>query len=434
MESAFLMFVIFLVTFLLLLFIGWPIAFCMATSCIIAYIVLGRVSMLGCVATFGYQGLSSYSLLALPIFILMGEILIHGGVVSDLFDAVLPLTNRISGGLIYAVILANIVLGACCGSTVAATSAMSTVAIPELKKRNYSKLICYGVLSSSGNLSALIPPSVGMIIFCSITTVSLGKLFIAGIIPGLILGLALALVSSIWIKIKPDLVPPTEKELIPIWKAMFIAIKKLWTLLILIFLVLGVIYIGIASPTESGCYGVVGALLLAWRKKMVNRKVVAEIVISTTKVSVSILFIIAMAQLYGFALNQLGFRQLIEHFLENLSFGTYTKIFLIWIIFLVLGMFIDSGALIMITTPIFLPFFVQLGYEPLWFGVFVLIVTCLGNITPPVGCTLFAVQAISGDNIGIISKGSFPYWLSFLITSIAVVLFPKLSTWLPNIL
>lgn len=430
MESVFLLILIFVGSFLVLLFLGWPIAFSIAASSILAYIFLATGSIIGSFAVLGYHAMFNYGLLALPIFILMGEILIHGGVAEDLYNAVVPLMERIPGGLIHTNIAANVILGACCGSTVAATSAMSTVAIPELKKRGYAKEICYGSLASAGCLSCLIPPSVGMILFCSITTVSLGKLFIAGIIPGLILAICFSLVSAIWIKLDPNIAPRIPEKVTPLGMAVSFAIKKLWRLLILIIVVLGIIYLGVATPTESGCYGVVGALVLSALNKKLNLKTINNIFIQTAKVSVSILFIIAMASIYGYTLNALGLQQTLLHLLEKLSGGVIMKIWIIWFLYLFLGMFLDSAAVIVLTTPILLPFAVSLGFDPIWFGVFLMLTTQLGNITPPVGLTLFAVQAVTNDRIAIISKGCLPYWVSFVLTSILIIYFPLLVTWL----
>lgn len=432
MESVTLLLLIFVLSFLVLLFLGWPIAFAIATASILAYVFLAGGSVLGVFAIFSYNAMFNYGLLALPIYILMGEMLIQGGVAGDLYDAVTPLMERIPGGLIHTNIAANVILGACCGSTVAATSAMSTVAIPELMKRGYAKEICYGSLASAGCLSCLIPPSVGMILFCSITTVSLGKLFIAGIIPGLILAACFSLVSAIWIKCQPNMAPRIPKKVMPLGRAVLFALKRLWPLFILITVVLGTIYLGVATPTESGCYGVVGAMVLSAFNKKLNLKTISVMLVNTAKISVSILFIIAMASVYGYALNALGMKQLLLHLLENLQGGVITKIYIIWLVYLLLGMFLDSAAVIVLTTPILLPFAIGLGFEPVWFGVFLMLAVQLGNITPPIGVTLFAVQSITNDRIAIISKGCLPYWISFLLASSLIIFFPSLATFLSS--
>lgn len=432
MESVTLLLLIFVLSFLVLLFLGWPIAFAIATASILAYVFLAGGSVLGVFAIFSYNAMFNYGLLALPIYILMGEMLIQGGIAGDLYDAVTPLMERIPGGLIHTNIAANVILGACCGSTVAATSAMSTVAIPELKKRGYAKEICYGSLASAGCLSCLIPPSVGMILFCSITTVSLGKLFIAGIIPGLILAACFSLVSAIWIKCQPNMAPHIPKKVMPLGRAVLFALKRLWPLIILITVVLGTIYLGVATPTESGCYGVVGAMVLSAFNKKLNLKTISVMLVNTAKISVSILFIIAMASVYGYALNALGMKQLLLHLLENLQGGVITKIYIIWLVYLLLGMFLDSAAVIVLTTPILLPFAIGLGFEPVWFGVFLMLAVQLGNITPPIGVTLFAVQSITNDRIATISKGCLPYWISFLLASSLIIFFPRLATFLSS--
>jgi C4-dicarboxylate transporter DctM subunit len=430
MESHIALVLIFGAAFLLLLFSGWLIAFAMATASILAYVLIAGGGAIGNIVVHTYNAMFNYDLLALPIFILMGELLIQGGVAAKLYDSVLPLMERIPGGLIHTNIIANVLLGACTGSTIAATTAMSAVAVPELNKRGYDKKICYGSLSSAGCLACLIPPSVGMILFASITTVSLGKLFIAGIIPGLILAAAFSLVVVVWVKLQPKTVPPPPKELMPLGAAIIFALKNMWPILILIFVVLGAIYLGIGTPTEAGCYGILGALVLGY--KGITRESIKRTLLGTVQISGGLLIAIAMASVYGFALNSLGMRQSLLSLLGGLPGGAFTKMYLVWLMLLVLGMFIDSASIIVITTPIFMPFAVELGYDPIWFGVFMMLAVELGNITPPVGVTLFSVQAVAKEQLDVVAKGSFPFWISFFLAMTICTYFPKIVTWLPR--
>jgi C4-dicarboxylate transporter DctM subunit len=430
MESQILLFLIFGVAFLFLLFSGWLIAFAMAGASTLAYIFMAGEGAIGNIVVHTYNAMFNYDLLALPIFILMGELLIQGGVAGKLYDSVLPLMERIPGGLVHTNIIANVILGACTGSTIAATTAMSTVAVPELNKRGYDKKICYGSLTSAGCLACLIPPSVGMILFASITTVSLGKLFIAGIIPGLILAAAFSLVVFIWVKLQPNIVPVPPKKLMPLGVAVIFALKNMWPILVLIFMVLGAIYFGIGTATESGCYGICGALVLGY--KTINLETIKRTLFSTLQISGGLLIVIAMASVYGFALNSLGMRQSLLSLLGGLPGGAFTKMYLIWLMLLILGMFIDSASIIVITTPIFMPFAVGLGYDPIWFGVFMMLAVELGNITPPVGVTLFAVQAAAKEQLDIVAKGSFPFWASFFLAMTICTYFPAIVTWLPG--
>jgi C4-dicarboxylate transporter, DctM subunit len=430
MESPILIIVIFVLVFLLFLFAGWPIGFAMASASILAYVFIAGGGALGNFAVLSYNAMFNYDLLALPIFILMGELLIQGGVAGKLYDSVVPLMERFPGGLIHTNVVANVILGACTGSTIAATSAMSTVAVPELMKRGYQKEICYGSLASAGCLACLIPPSVGMILFASITTVSLGTLFIAGIIPGLLLALSFSLVIAIWVKLSPEIAPPPPKELMPLGMSVLYALKHMWTLLILIIIVLGVIYLGIATATESGCYGIVGALLLGYKK--ITLKSIKKALFSSTQISGALLFIIAMASVYGFALNALGLRQGLIQILQGLPGGPIAQMWMVWMMLLVLGMFVDSSSIIVITTPILLPFSVSLGFDPIWFGIYLMLAVELGNITPPVGVTLFAVQVVTGDRFETIAKGCLPFWASYFITLTPITFFPAIVTWLPS--
>ena len=431
MEPMLLVFLIFVVAFLALMFLGWPIAFALAAASILAYVFVAGGGALGNFAVLSYNAMFSYDMLALPFFVLMGEILIVGGVAAKLYDSVVPLMERLPGGLIHTNIVANVILGACSGSTIAATTAISSVAIPELSKRGYSRGICYGSLASAGCLACLIPPSIGLIIFASITTVSLGQLFIAGIIPGLLLAASFSLVVAVWVKIKPGTTPETGQSPMPLGKALLFAMGKLWPVLFLIVVVLGVIYLGIGTPTEAGCAGVIGALLLCW--KNLNRKVLLKSLLNTCHISGALLLIIAMASVYGFALNALGLRNWLVSLLSVLPGGPVAQMYIIWFILLLLGMFLDSASVIVIATPILLPFAVNLGYEPVWFGIFLMLAVELGNITPPVGLTMFAVQVISKSPVNVVARGSFPFWLSFLLVTSLLTAFPALVTWLPSI-
>lgn len=430
MESALSLFLVFVVAFLVFLFSGWLIAFAVAGATILAYVFVAGGGALGNFAVHTYNAMLNYDLLALPVFILMGELLIQGGVAARLYDSVLPLMERIPGGLVHTTIAANVILGACTGSTIAATTAMSTVTIPELKKRGYAKEICYGSLASAGCLACLIPPSVGMILFASITTVSLGRLFIAGIIPGLILAAALSLVVAVWVKVQPHIAPSSSQKIMPFGMALTFALRNLWPLLILIFLVLGAIYLGIGTPTEAGCYGVLGALVLGYKR--LDRGALKTALFGSAQISGALLLVIAIASAYGFALNALGLRQWLLALLDRLPGGPFIQMYIIWFIYLILGMFLDSASVIVITTPICLPFAVNLGYDPVWFGIFLMLAVELGNITPPVGVTLFAVQVVSKDSLDIIAKGALPFWISFFLAMTLLTLFPGIVTWLPS--
>jgi len=432
MGSIYVLLLIFVATFLIFLFSGWPIAFGLASASIIAYVVISGGSAFGNFVILTYRSMFNYNLLALPIFVFMGQILIKGGVVTKLYDSLLPLMERFTGSLIYTNIGANVILGACSGSTIAATTAISTIAIPELKKRGFSKFISYGSLASAGCIAAIIPPSIGMIIYCSITTVSLGKLFVAGIIPGLLLALCLAFVTYLWIKISPNIAPPIPKKIMPLLTAISYAFKNLWPLFILIFVVLGVIYFGIATAAESGCYGIFGAMIIAYFNKKLNLKMILTTALSTTKISAALLLIIAVASVYGYAINMLGFRQSMLIFLENLPEAIITKMFILWVILLFLGMFLDSASILIIITPIFLPFVTSIGMDPVWFGIFILLASELGNITPPVGLTLYAVQVVSKEPLDVIAKGCLPYWVSYFMAQALIIFFPILVLWLPS--
>jgi len=414
---------------LLFLFMGLPIYLVLATTAMLAYLIFAKEPVIAAFPLLCYGGIKSYTLLALAFFILMGELMVEGKVAQVLYDAITPIVVRIRGGLIYVNILANTLFGAISGSTIAATSATSAVAIPELLKRGYAKGISYGSLASAGCLAALIPPSLGLILYAAITNTSVGELFIGGIVPGLILTSTLTMVTYMWIRISPQMVPDVEKDqIVPLGGALLHAIKGLWPIAILVLVVLGSIYLGWATPTEAGTYGIFGALLVGVRRLNLSR--IRNGFLVSIRVAASLIIIIGIAQVYGYALNLLGLKTSIVALLGGLPGIPPVKMFFIWLILLVLGMFLDSGSAIVITTPVLLPFAVSLGFDPIWYGVWLVLAVELGNITPPVGLTMFAVQSVSGDRVDIIAKGSLPYWVSYLFAQLPITFFPGIVVWL----
>jgi len=413
---------------LLLLFMGLPIYLVLATTAMLAYLIFAKEAVITAFPLLCYSGIKSYTLLALAFFILMGELMVEGKVADVLYDAITPVVVRIRGGLIYVNILANTLFGAISGSTIAATSATSAVAIPQLQKRGYAKGISYGSLASAGCLASLIPPSLGLILYAAITNTSVGELFIGGIVPGLILTSTLAMVTFVWIRISPQIVPEVEKSQVPLGGALLHAIKALWPIAILVFIVLGSIYFGWATPTEAGTYGVFGALIVGAKRLTLSR--IRTGFVNSVRVAASLIIIIGIAEVYGYALNLLGLKNAIVGLLAGLPGIPPVKMFFIWLMLLVLGMFLDSGSAIVITTPVLLPFAVSLGYDPIWYGVWLILAVELGNITPPVGLTMFAVQSVSGDRVDIIAKGSLPYWISYLFAQLPVTFFPGIVVWL----
>jgi len=425
MDSLGLVALIFGAFFVIFLFSGWLIAFSIAASSMLAYLLICGGSTITNFALLGYNAMTNYNFLALPLFILMGELMIQGGIARKLYNSVVPLAGRVRGGLIYVNVLANTIFGACCGSTVAATSAISAVAIPEVTKRGYSKGISYGSLAAAGNLAGLIPPSVGLIVYSAISNTSLSELFVAGIVPGLILAGTLMLVTTIWIKFDSKVVPPRLENPLRLAKAVPFAICRLWSVALMIGAVLGSIYTGFATPTEAGTYGVVGAFILGIAGKELNLEKFKITLVDTIRAAVPILFIIAMAAIYGFALSYLGLKSYLLELLQGFSGPAWLQMFFIWLMLLVLGMFLDGGSIFILTTPIFLPFAMSLGYHPVWYGVWLEMAVDLGNITPPVGVTLYAVQSISRDKLEIIARGALPFWISFAMSQALLTLFPR---------
>jgi len=429
--EEFLILLIFVGALFFLLFSGWWVFFTLGAISILAYVLLAG-GVVGNLPRLMFNTIDSYYLLALPLFVFMGTILTEGGLAERLFDAITPFTAFLRGGLIHAAVLANTVLGACCGSTVAATSSISAVAIPEMSKRGYAKTISYGSLASSGLLAGLIPPSIPLIVIAILSDESIAKLFIAGIIPGLLLASTISLVTVVLTTIRPELAPSSAADRARISaRTILPLLGKTGPALILVAIVIGSIYMGMATPTEASSMGVVGALAISARR--LNVRKIHTSAIDAIRVSGSIVILLGVAAVYGYALHYLGLGEWIQDFLAGLPGGPMTKMYCLIPVYLVLGMFLDAASLTVIIVPILLPFVKSLGLSPLWFGVWSVVNTELGCITPPVGLTLYAVQATSRDKLETIAKGALPYWISFLIVIVLIMQWPALVLWLPEL-
>jgi C4-dicarboxylate transporter DctM subunit len=422
-------FIVIICGLLLLLLSGYWIAFSLGAIAIFGFAVFLNGSQ-GNFPIIFFGNLCSYQFFAMPLFLLMGEILMHGKLSSLIFDSLSPIFQRIRGGLLHSVIWTNAVFGAICGSSVAAAASITTVAIPELEKRNYDKGVSYGVLAIAGTLAVMIPPSMGFIIYGIIAEQSIGRLFIAGIIPGLILcGLLMATVA-IWATVRPGIVPTREKAGAHASRNLV----KMWPVLILVVIILGPIYMGICTPTEAAGVGVFGALLLVCIWGKFGWKEFRASVMGATRTMGVMGIVIGGGMAFSFMIAQLGLAHEIATWLAALPGPPVAKVLQIFFLYLILGMFIDPLCMVLITVPIVLPLVIELGFDPIWFGVVVTLCGELACITPPVGVTLYVVQSVSQENFDIIAKGALPFWITCFAGLLVLTLWPDLSLWLPSMM
>jgi len=377
-----------------------------------------------------YDSLNSWSLAALPMFILMGEILYHSSISTRLLNGLMPWLTHIPGRLLHVNVAACSLFAAVSGSSAATTATVGKITLSELKSRGYSKKLALGSLAGSGTLGFLIPPSLIMIIYGVLSDVSIGKLFIAGIFPGLLLGSAYSLYIMFVASIDKGVVPEQREQFT--MKARFASIKELIPIFSLIVLVLGSIYGGFATPTEAAALGVVGAILLALYFHSFSWQIFKDSLFNAVKTTVMISFIIAGASFLSQVVGFLGIARAISEYIAGLGLSPYMLIFVIGIMYIFLGMILDGISIVVMTLPIVLPIIILAGFDPLWFGIFLVFMVELSQITPPVGFSLFVIQSISGEDISYILKATFPFFIIMILIVVVVTLFPEIATYLPH--
>jgi tripartite ATP-independent transporter DctM subunit len=379
-----------------------------------------------------YDTLGSYNLTVIPLFMLMGQIAFHSGIAQRLYDAAYKLVGRVPGGLAMATVLAATMFKAMCGSTFATSATFSSVAIPQMTRYKYSKRLSTGVVASVGTIGMLIPPSISMIIYGIITEQSIGRLFLAGIIPGIIIAVLFICVIYVWCKINPEL-GPASTEIIPL-REKIRSLPEFLSVLIIFGVVIGGLMAGIFTPTEAGTIGTIAIFILATIKKGMSFKIFIDSVDESLRSSVMILIILACSAVLGHFLSITQVPQVAGDWLTGLPIHRVFVMIIIFFFYLLGGSFIDDMAFVILITPILFPAVVKLGYDPIWFGVFVGITLMVGSIIPPVAVSVFIVKNITGESFNTVYSGVVPFLVSFLVIAALLFIFPEIATFLPNLL
>lgn len=377
-----------------------------------------------------YDAMNSWSLAALPMFILMGEILYKSSISTRLLNGLKPWLVYIPGGLLHVNVAACSLFAAVSGSSAATTATVGKITLDELKKRGYSKELAMGSLAGSGTLGFLIPPSLIMIIYGVMSDVSIGKLFVAGILPGLLMASLYSFYIMYKAKVDPAVLPKVEEKFT--WENKLASLKDLAPIFSLIVLVLGSIYGGFATPTEAAALGVLGSLILAAYFKAIDLSVLKNAILNTVRTSVMIGFIIAGAVFLSQVIGFLGIARAMSEFITELGLSPMMLILLIGIMYIILGMILEAISIVVMTLPIVLPIVVLAGFDPLWFGVFLVFMVEMAQITPPVGFSLFVIQSISNEKIETILKATLPFFVLMVITVVLITIFPQIVFYLPE--
>ena len=417
---------------LVLLVCSVPVAFSMAIVGFIGFAVIVSPSAAASIVTIDfYETFSSYSLTVIPLFVLMGQISFHAGISRRLFEAAYRWLGPLPGGLAMATVGACTGFGAICGSGPATAATMASVAIPEMKRYKYDMELACGAVASGGSLGMLIPPSVVFIVYAILTEQSVGKLFIAGVVPGLLIAFLFCVTIYINCKRRPSLAPPAPKMTM---KSKFASLLGISETVILFVIVIGGIFMGFFTPTEAAAIGAAGSIAIAAARKKLNIKMLKRSIMETARTSCMVMVIVTGAVIFGhfLAVTRIPFE--LASTLAQLPLPGWTIIGIIILFYLIVGCFIDALALVLLTIPIFFPVVIELGYDPIWFGVIIVVITQMGVISPPVGVNVYVVSGIERDvPLQKIFKGAMPFLLALIIAAILLIIFPQICLFLPEL-
>jgi C4-dicarboxylate transporter DctM subunit len=421
-----------IVLLFVLFLLGLEIGFSMAVAGFVGFaMIVNLQAAFDLVAQDFYAVFTSYSFTVIPLFVLMGIIGASAGMSKDLYAAASKWFGHVPGGIAIATVAAATLFKAVCGSNAATAATFSTVAIPEMDRYGYDKRISTGTVATVGTLGNLIPPSIGMVIYGLITETSIGKLFLAGIIPGLIVACVFIVTLYFWCKMRPEMGPKGEKST---WRARFLALRSVIGIAVIFIVVIGGLLVGYFSPSESASVGTFAVLLLVIAKREIKFKLLVQAVKDSVRLGCMVLTLIAGATVcsHFFAVTKMPF--LAGQWLGHLQIPAFLTIIIILLVYIIGGSVIDDGAFFILATPIFFPIVRALGYDPVWFGVVVGTTLMIGVIIPPMAVSVFIVSGITKVPIGVVYKGVYPFLWGLVACNLLFLFVPEISLWLPKLL
>lgn len=412
---------------------GMSVAFAMAAVGFLGFSYLISLNGgLNLIATDLFTAFSSYSLTVVPMFVLMGSIAFASGASGRLYDTAYRFLGKRRGGLSMATIGTCAAFAAMCGSANAASAALGKVALPEMKKYNYDPALASGCVASGGTLGVLIPPSTVFIIYGIITGSSIGKLFISGILPGVLLTIFFLIAVEILCRMNPSLGPRGPRFIL---KDKLISLFGIAEMLVLFILVMGGLFIGIFTPTEAGGVGAMGALIIGLIRRKLTWQGFLDALFDTVRITCMLFVIVAGAVIFGHFIAVTKIPFLIADWLQGLVFSRNIIMGIIILIYFIGGCFVDVLALILLTVPIFFPVVQSLNFDPIWFGVVVVLIAQIGAITPPVGVCVYVIHGVSPDvPLQTIFRGTIPFLIAMLACVVLLVIFPDIALFLPSLM
>ncbi|MBP7527888.1 MAG: TRAP transporter large permease [Syntrophorhabdaceae bacterium] len=422
------------VLLVVLLFLGMPIAFVMM---FVGFSGIWALSSLDAalpkVAETVWGVANNYPYTIIPLFILMGSFAGSGGITRELYNTFDKWARRLPGGLGIATIAACAAFGAVSGSSVAAAAAMGSVALPEMRRFGYDPKLGCGVIAAGGTLSFLIPPSLGFVVYGMLTEQSIGKLLISGILPGLLMSGAFIACVIVLVGMNPALAPRSTEKVT--FRDKLIALKGVWEVLLVFFIVMGGIYLGFINPTEAGAIGATALFIIVIIKRKLTKQNLFSALLEMARISIMVLFLVAGATLFSYFLALSTIPTAVSTWIAGLGVSKYIILVIIVAIYFLLGCFLDSVSMMVLTLPVIFPVIVTIGFDPIWFGVLLVLMMEAGLITPPVGLNIYTIAGIAKDvPMGTIFRGALPFLLSIIATAIILTVFPQIATYLPNLM
>ena len=376
---------------------GLWVGFSLIAVGIVAMLAASKAPLTLVFATKVWGGLTVWDLTALPMFIWMGEILVRSRLSSDMFSGLAPFTARLPGRLLHVNVMGCALFAAVSGSSAATTATVGRMSIPELRSRRYDEAMVIGTLAGSGTFGFLIPPSIILIVYGAATEQSIARLFLAGVVPGLMLAALFSGYIALWSLLRQDRMPPSDPP-VSLGESLRAAMRLL-PVVGLILVVIGSIYAGVASPTEAAVIGVAGALILALGSGAMGRRGIWDSLRAATLTTCMISFILAGAAFLTVAMGYTGIPRSLAAWIAQMGLSPYALLAALTVFFIIMGMFLDGISIVVLTVSIILPMVVQAGIDPIWFGIFLVLVVEMSQITPPVGFNLFVLQTITGRDI-----------------------------------
>jgi tripartite ATP-independent transporter DctM subunit len=422
-----------LAALVVLLFSRMPVGFIMA---LVGFFGFGAIvsydAALHLLSKDVFSTFASYSLTVIPLFVLMGQVAFHSGISTRLFDTAYKFMGHLPGGLAIATVGACAFFASICGSTNATAATMGSATLPEMKRYNYHPELATGVVASAGSLGILIPPSVIFIVYGILTEQSIGKLFIAGILPGILMAVSFISAVLIWVTIRPELGPKGPRFT---FREKMASLTGVSETIIIFVRVMGGLFIGFFTPTEAGAMGAFFTILIALIRRQLTWKGFLQALSETTRITCMIMVIVAGATVFGHFLAVSRIPYDIAGWISGFDLPAWVIMSFIILGYLVGGCFLDALALIMLTTPIFYPVVMKLGFDPVWFGVIIVVVTQIGVVTPPVGVNCYVVSGVARDvPLHVIFKGCIPFIIAMIVLVFLLIPFPGLATFLPGLI